>query len=411
MPSRSLSAVSRKFQSAVVDTSITSGPSKTRREPGQSGRRCRSEVPARAGTSPRARRFAAVRAVQAQRAYFVTACPLGLVSEILSFDLPDLPPQLRAQRVLNKARIPQIARYLTSNPTSYVLSAITASIDADVHFEPQGLLQDGVRIGELTIPPEARILVNDGQHRRAAIAQALQAMPELAHESVPLVLFLDAGLSRSQQIFADLNRHGIRPTTSLSVLYDHRDWIATLARKVAAEICPFDKMTELEKSSLSNRSSKMFTLSAIHQSTGALLRHRRDQPLDDGDQEIVLTYWKIIGELIQTWGSIDRTAADLRHDYLHVHAVALHALGTVGGELVLQFPQDWQTRLRRLANIDWSRSNLQWDGRAIRNGRISKAGPSLILTANVLRAQAGLQLSPTERALEETLPEEHRVAD
>jgi DNA sulfur modification protein DndB len=357
------------------------------------------------------RRFAAVRAVQAQRAYFVTACPLALVSEVLSFDLPDLPPQLRAQRVLNKARIPQIARYLTSNPTSYVLSAITASIDGDVHFEPSGLLQDGARVGELTIPANARILVNDGQHRRAAIAQALEATPELAHESVPLVLFLDAGLTRSQQIFADLNRHGIRPTTSLNVLYDHRDWIARLARRVAAEIGPFHGLTELEKSSLSNRSSMMFTLSAIHQATRELLRHRRDHQLGDRDEAITLAFWRIVGELIQSWGFIgDRTAADLRRDYLHVHAVALHALGIVGGELVQLFPKDWQARLKRLESIDWSRSHAQWNGRAIRNGRISKAGPSLILTANVLRVQAGLQLSPTEQGLEETLPKEHSVA-
>jgi DNA sulfur modification protein DndB len=362
-------------------------------------------------TTTQERRFAAVRAVQAQRAYFVTACPLGLVPEILSFDAPDLPPQLRAQRVLNKARVPQIARYLTSNPTSYVLSAITASIDADVHFEPLGLLQGGVRIGELTIPADARILVNDGQHRRAAIAEALQTTPELAQESVPLVLFLDAGLSRSQQIFADLNRHGIRPTTSLNVLYDHRDWIAKLARKVATEVCPFHGLTELEKSSLSNRSSKMFTLSAIHQATGALLRHRRNQQLSEQDEETALAFWTMIGEFIRTWGSIgDRTASDLRHDYLHVHAVALHALGTVGGELVQQLPNGWQARLKRLESIDWSRSNAQWDGRAIRNGRISKAGPSLILTTNVLRVRAGLQLSLTEQDLEETLPKEQRVA-
>ncbi len=396
----------RNLQLAVVDTSITSASSKKRRSPRPAGRR---QATVRQAAVAHERRFAAVRAVQAQRAYFVTACPLGHVSEILSFDSPDLPPQLRAQRVLNKGRIPQIARYLTSNPTSYVLSAITASIDADVRFEPQGLLRDGVRIGELTIPAKARILVNDGQHRRAAIAQALQTTPELSHESVPLVLFLDAGLSRSQQIFADLNRHGIRPTTSLNVLYDHRDWIAKLARKVAAGICPFDGLTELERSSLSNRSSNMFTLSAIHQATVALLRDRRNQQLGERDEEIVLTFWKIIGELIQTWGSIDRTAADLRREYLHVHAVALHALGTVGGELILLFPNHWQARLRRLADIDWSRSNSQWDGRAIRNGRISKAGPSLILTANVLRARTGLQASPTEQGLEETLPKEHRV--
>ena len=341
----------------------------------------------------------------------MTACPLRLVPEILSFDAPDLPPQLRAQRVLNKGRIPQIASYLTSNRESYVLSAITASIDADVHFEPLGALRDGVRIGELTIPANAKILVNDGQHRRAAIEQALKVAPELARESLPLVLFLDAGLSRSQQIFADLNRHGIRSTTSINVLYDHRDWIAKLARRVAAEVSPFDGLTELQKSSLSNRSSNMFTLSAIHQATAALLRHRRSCPLDERDEAVALRFWAIIGELIRTWGSVGaRTASDLRRDYLHVHAVALQALGTVAGELVQQFPRGWTVRLGRLASIDWSRSHPQWDGRAIRNGRISKAAPSLILTANVLRATAGLQLSPTEQDLKTTLPKEQRVA-
>jgi DNA sulfur modification protein DndB len=356
------------------------------------------------------RRFAAVRAVQAQRAYFVTACPLRLVPEILSFDAPDLSPEHRAQRVLNKGRVPQIARYLTQNPTSYVLSAITASIDADVHFEPQGELQDGVRVGELLIPFDARILVNDGQHRRAAIAQALETMPELAEESVPLVLFLDAGLSRSQQVFADLNRHGIRPTTSLNVLYDHRDWIAKIARRVASEVSPFAGLTELAKSSLSNRSTNMFTLSAIHRATGALLLHRRNTELDSGDEALALAFWKITGELMCGWGSISRPASELRSDYVHVHAVGLHAVGTVGGELVERFPDGWQPRLKRLKGIDWARSNPQWDGRAIRNGRISKAGPSLTLTANVLRARTGLALSPTERGLEETLPREQRVA-
>jgi DNA sulfur modification protein DndB len=291
-----------------------------------------------------------------------------------------------------------------------VLSAITASIDADVRFEPLGSLRDGVRLGELVVPTTARILVNDGQHRRAAIEQALRTVPQLAWESVPLVLFLDAGLARSQQIFADLNRHGIRPSTSLNVLYDHRDWLARVARRVANEVSPFDGLTELEKSSLSNRSSKMFTLSAIHQATSALLSHRRNHPLGERDESIALAFWKIVGGLIREWGTVGtRTASELRRDYLHVHAVALHALGTVAGELLERFPGAWQLRLKRLREIDWSRSHPQWDGRAIRDGRISKAGPSSILTANVLRTQAGLRLSPTERDLEASLPKEHRV--
>ncbi len=388
------------------DTSMTSTPSKTR------GQRKRPGGLRRSPLAASTRRFAAVRAVQAGRAYFVTACPLRLVPEILSFDSPDLPPHLRAQRVLNRARVPQIARYISSNPTSYVLSAITASIDGDVEFEPLGALNDGARIGELVVPRAARILVNDGQHRRAAIAEALKATPELGQESVPLVLFLDTGLTRSQQIFADLNRHGIRPSRSLNILYDHRDRIAELARKVATDVAPFASLTELERSSLSNRSSNVFTLSGIHQATAALLRHRRDQQLDERDEALVLMFWQIVGELICDWGFIGdgRTAADIRRNFIHAHAVALHALGTIGGELAVRYPKDWQKRLRNLAALDWSRSNPLWDGRAIRNGRISKAGPSMILTANVLRARTGLSLSATELVLEETLPEDRRVA-
>lgn len=389
----------------MEETSVTSGPSDTSSavvQPSAGGAVVVSEE----------RRFASVRAVQAGRAYFVTACPLRLVGQVLSFDGPDLPPELRAQRVLNKGRVPQIAKYLATNPTTYVLSAITASVDGDVRFDEHGELFDGARLGHLVIPASARILVNDGQHRRAAIARALETNPELGSESVPLVLFLDAGLARSQQIFADLNRHAIRPTTSLNVLYDQRDVIANMARGVAMNIAPFAGLTELEKSSLSNRTSSMFTLSAIHQATMAFLKHRTDEPLGDVDSQQVLEFWRIVGGLICRWGLIGegRTAADLRREYLHVHGVALHAIGTVGGELVTKHPADWPSRLQRLEKLDWRRANPIWQGRAIQNERISKAGASLILTTNVLRLRVGLELSPTERALEDTLRENSRAA-
>ncbi|HVO53120.1 MAG TPA: DNA sulfur modification protein DndB [Solirubrobacterales bacterium] len=388
-------------------TSATSVPSKSKKPKAKSKR----SHPSKDGGE---HRFQSVRAVQAGRAYFVTACPLRLVPQVLTFAPADLPPNLRAQRLLNKGRIPQIAKYLTANPTSYVLSAITASIDADlrdVRFEEHGPLLDGARVGQLVIPAGSRILVNDGQHRREAIAAALQLRPELADESIPLVLFLDAGLVRNQQTFADLNRHAIRPATSLNVLYDHRDPVAELARRVSSEVCPFDELTELEKSSLSNRSSKMFTLSAIHQATVALLGARTSEAKAE-DEEPVLEFWRIVGDLVRGWGfiSVENTASDLRRDYVHVHAVALHALGTVGGELMTRYPDEWQSRLRRLDGLDWRRDNPVWVGRAIRNGKISKAGPSLVLTANVLRQRAGLELGITAKALEQTLEKEDRVS-
>ena len=76
----------------------------------------------------------------------------------------------------------------------------------------------------------AKFVINDGQHRRAAIESALHENPELGDETISVVFFVDVGLVRTQQMFADLNRYAVRPTTSLSLLYDHRDDDALVAK-------------------------------------------------------------------------------------------------------------------------------------------------------------------------------------
>ena len=62
----------------------------------------------------------------------------------------------------------------------------------------------------------ARFLINDGQHRKAAIEAALKEDQALAQETISIVFFKDDGLKRSQQMFADLNKHAVKSTTSLS---------------------------------------------------------------------------------------------------------------------------------------------------------------------------------------------------
>src|SRR5690242_278824 len=112
-------------------------------------------------------------------------CPLRLIPRLFVFDEEELTAELRAQRTLNRARVPEIARYILDNPSSYVFSALTASINADVRFESfDGETGGGERLGTLTIPMEAKFVINDGQHRRAGIQQALAENPELGNESI-----------------------------------------------------------------------------------------------------------------------------------------------------------------------------------------------------------------------------------
>ncbi|RJG52503.1 DGQHR domain-containing protein [Sphingobium terrigena] len=111
--------------------------------------------------------------------------PLKTLERLFKYDEADLPAQLRAQRDLNKGRIPGIARYIVDNPSEYVLSALSATIDGAFAFEPAV----GQRsVGVLAIDMSATILVNDGQHRRAGIIEALRERPSLGDEKIAVTL-------------------------------------------------------------------------------------------------------------------------------------------------------------------------------------------------------------------------------
>jgi DNA sulfur modification protein DndB len=349
--------------------------------------------------------FPAVRGVLAGREFFVAMCPMKLVPRIFSFDDGDIPSELRAQRVLNKARVPEIARYILSNPHDFVFSSITASIDRRVQFRPTLASGPTSQTGQLLVPMAARILINDGQHRRAAIEEALRQRPILGEETLSVVFFQDAGLRRSQQMFADLNKHAIRPTRSLGILYDHKEPFAVMVREMVDRVPLFAGLTELEKTSISNRSPKLFTLSTIYQATKALLGgETRKAPPTREESKLASEFWENLPAHVPEWQTaIDRDVdfAKLRRDYVSAHGIAIHALGRAGRGLLREHPKDWSQRLARLDSVDWRRSNGKlWEGRALMGGRASKAAINVTLTATALKEILGLSLDPTERDVE-----------
>ncbi len=347
--------------------------------------------------------FPAIRGIQAGREYYVSMCPMRLLPKIFLFDEEELVPELRAQRLINKSRLPDLTRYITENPGSYVFSAITVSIDAEVRFDSIAEEGDASRIGMLHVPMSARFIINDGQHRRAAMERALRENPALGDETIAVVFFLDIGLERCQQMFADLNRYAIRPSKSLSILYDHRDYTAALTKALIVKSPAFRDVVELEKTSLATRSRRLFTLSALYHATAELLAGQ-----EDGDPqelaELALSYWEAVASQLEEWQRVrigELSAGEVRMDYIHTHGVVLQALGRVGNALLQRYPKQWQKKLPALGHIDWRRSNSTlWEGRALSGGRLSKAGQSVVLTANAIKARLDLPLSPEEQEVE-----------
>jgi DNA sulfur modification protein DndB len=350
--------------------------------------------------------FPAIRGVQARREYYVSMCPLRLIPKIFLFDEEELVPELRAQRVLNKARIPEIATYIEENPDSYVFSAITASVDGDVQFRALGTDGEASRIGALHVDMRARFIINDGQHRRAAIEMAIRDEPTLGDETIAVVFFLDRGLERSQQMFADLNRYAIRPSRSLGLLYDHRNDLSKLAKLVALRSTAFKDVVEMEKSTLSERSRKLFTLSAIYTASAALLDGEELASLDAAVNRCI-EFWDEVAKYLPEWGFVrtsKMTAGEVRRDFIHSHAIVLQALGIAGNQLTSSAKNEWRARLKALKNIDWARSNARlWEGRAMIGGRVSKASHNVTLTANVIKQRLSLELGPDEQRVENAM--------
>lgn len=344
--------------------------------------------------------FPVIRGLQAGREYYVAMWTLRMLRQISIFDEDELPPELRAQRTLNKSRIPEMADYVLDNPDDYVFSALTVSIDSEVKFEP---IEGQDRLGVLKVPMEARFIINDGQHRRASIIEALEQRPELAYESIAVVFFLDIGLDRCQQMFADLNRYAIRPSRSLGLLYDHRNDKAKLAKLVVMQSKIFRDIVDMEKSSLAKRSRKLFTLSAFYNACADLIEGRATGELV-ADADLARDFWEAVATQFPAWTQVRDgrlLSSEVREGYIHSHGIALQALAKAGNALLKKSPKGWKERLSALSEIDWSRGNAKlWEGRAMVGGRISKTGNNVTLTINTIKLALDLPLLEEEQRIE-----------
>jgi DNA sulfur modification protein DndB len=345
----------------------------------------------------------AVRGIQAGQPYYLTACPLRLLSRLFPEGDSDSLSPGEPRLALNRGRVPEIARYVSDNPRSYVFGALTASVDCPVAFESSGDEESPVCSGRIRIPMSAKLVLHDGQHRCAGLKSALRDKPELGDEAIAIVLFVDPGLRRSEQVFTDLKRHERRLPRSLSILHDDRDEFARLARQVIRKVEVFGDNVEMVKTTISHRSRKLFTFSAIYQATRTLLARVGVLSYQDKLQAVVV-FWSAVAEQIPAWQQAIEgqfSPSDLRKQYVHAHGIALAALARVGQSLLAGSSKNWQTKLRGLKTLDWSRSNSRlWEGRAMIAGRLSKASSCVGLTANAIKQHLGLPLTADEDELE-----------
>jgi len=350
--------------------------------------------------------FDAIRGTQAKREFYVAMCPMKIIPKLFIFNDYDIPPELRAQRILKDSRIPAIKNYILNNPNDYTFSSLTASVDGVMKFTPAASLGENGKLGRLYINMESRLLINDGQHRRKAIEEALKENPDLGHEMISVVFFQDAGLKRSQQMFSDLNKNAVKPTKSLNILYDHRDKFSKFIVSLVDSVDIFEGRVELEKTSISNRSTSAFTLNGIADASLRLIGLRKNRKPSEDEKKLIKEFWETVSKHIPQWQLLIQdkvTSSELRKNFVHTNTNCLNAMGIAGHVIIKENPDSWKDVLKNLKKVDWSRDSPDWQKRLIINGQMQKHAAGIDLAANVILQKCGISLSEDRQKIEDKL--------
>ncbi|MSS58439.1 DNA sulfur modification protein DndB [Erysipelotrichaceae bacterium Oil+RF-744-GAM-WT-6] len=347
--------------------------------------------------------FPVVRGKQANREYYIAMVPLKMISKLFPEDEEYVPPEFRAQRKLNEGRVPVIAKYILNNRDSYVFSALASSIDGDFSFESDNNSSD---TGMLNVSMDARFLINDGQHRKAAIIEALKEDQSLGEETIPIVFFEDKGLARSQQIFTDLNKNAVKTSNSISELYDSRDSLAVVTRKVIQSIEFLNSYTDKEKDNLGKYSSNIFTLNTFYSANNYALGKKDAAP---ADELFLKRFWSLVVEHMPQWQEIMKkevSKVEIREKYIVTQGVVIQALGLLANSLKNVKADEMENYLIGLETINWKRSARIWLMRAVgQNGRIITNKKAVSLISNQIKKSIGIPLSSKESKLERELKE------
>lgn len=345
-------------------------------------------------------KFPVVKGLQASRDYYIAMVPLKMLSRLFPSDDEYVLPEYRAQRKLNETRIPIISKYILDNRNSYVFSALAASIDGNFQFFQAEGIPD---VGVLEVAMDAKFLINDGQHRKSAILEALQEDSSLDDETIPIVFFADKGLERSQQIFTDLNKNAVKTSNSISELYDSRDQMAVITRDVIRRIDFLNTYTDKEKDILGKFSSSLFTLNTFYTANKVIVGHS----LDAGFDAFLYVFWNNVSMHMLQWQELEHkeiTKVDLRENYIATQSIVIQSIGRIGNYLYRHADISLEQCLVNLEKVNWNRNSRQWYLRAInQNGRIITNKKAALLISNVIKKELGLPLTADESAAEDHL--------
>ena len=179
---------------------------------------------------------------------------------------------------------------------------------------------------------------------------------------------------------------------------DHRDEFARFIVKMVNDLDIFHNRTEMEKTTISNRSTRFVTLNGVSEATKYLLKLKtKTVPLES--QNLAAEFWNAISKNIPEWNLLMEKKVsphELRQEFVHSHTNILNALGVMGNVLVTKYPDSWKQKLKGLQKIDWARDSPIWEGKVVIDGRMLKQKAGIKKAADVMLKECGVDTTLDE---------------
>lgn len=241
---------------------------------------------------------------QGDREVYSFALDLGTLDGLLPERVDeDVVRDVNRRLTVSHAR--NIQRYLLNEETDWVLGALLLGIAPDaVEFHPyldeNGRHSD--RFGELRVltARKGTMKIFDGQHRRRAIADALEALANggeraeqlatLRSASMPVVLYVEEDIRALRQMFADASK--TKPIEANTVTrFDERDAFNLTAMRLADRSALFRGRVEMERTTVRRASECLVAINQLAADlktlevgySGRVSRERNDEFMLESD--------------------------------------------------------------------------------------------------------------------------------
>lgn len=290
-----------------------------------------------------------------------------------------------------------------SSLTLFIVPRDESPLQEGEGYEYKEFAQDGATAGILTLRSTVVLFPADGQHRAAAIKEALKESPQLAGQMIPVVLVPYKGKAIVRQMFSDLNLHAKPVSKTVGYAFETRDPVTLLAKDVAKTVSLFGDRVNYKSNSLPDSSVHVITLNTLRSCTEKICELALGMELKSVSRNLlvaregeVVELWKLIIDSFSQWKSVleksDKASA-LRREFVFPHGIGWQ--GIVWAAAVIAADEqkagrEPEKKIRKaLKSIDWKRSNPDFQNVAMAGGRVNNTGPSVRALAGYILWKAG----------------------